>query len=84
MKTFRKAALIVVLLAVLILGASGIVITRENEYSLIRQFGRIEWVVSEAGISFKIPFIRALINCPSKYCCTTFLLLMSSPVTRKL
>lgn len=66
MKTFRKAALIVVLLAFLILGASSIVITRENEYSLIRQFGRIEWVVSEAGISFKIPFIQSVDKLPKQ------------------
>ena len=40
MKIAKKVLLTVLLLVILITGASSIVITRENEYSLIRQFGR--------------------------------------------
>lgn len=59
MKTVKKVVLAIVIFAVVITGASCIVITGENEYSLIRQFGKIDHVVSEAGISFKIPFIQS-------------------------
>lgn len=59
MKTVKKVVLAIVIFVVVITGASCIVITGENEYSLIRQFGRIDHVVSEAGISFKIPFIQS-------------------------
>ena len=57
MKTIKKAFLVIVLFALLIIGSSSIVVTYENEYSLIRQFGKVDHVVSEAGISFKLPFI---------------------------
>lgn len=64
MKSFKKIALIAVLFLLLITGASSIVITQENEYSLVRQFGKIDHVVSEAGISFKIPFIQSVDTLP--------------------
>ena len=64
MKSFKKIALIIAVFALLIIGASSIVITQENEYSLIRQFGKIDHVVSEAGISFKIPFIQSVDTLP--------------------
>ncbi len=66
MKTFKRTALIVALLALLIIGANSIVITYENEYSLIRQFGKVDHVVSEAGISFKIPFIQSVDKLPNQ------------------
>lgn len=64
MKTVKKVVLAIVIFVVVITGASCIVITGENEYSLIRQFGRIDHVVSEAGISFKIPFIQSADTLP--------------------
>ena len=66
MKTFKNAALIILLLAILIIGGNSIVITYENEYSLIRQFGKVDHVVSEAGISFKIPFIQTADKLPKQ------------------
>lgn len=64
MKTVKKIVLLVVVFAVVIIGASSIVITKENEYSLIRQFGKIDHVVSEAGVSFKVPFIQSVDTLP--------------------
>lgn len=64
MKTMKKVILAIVIFVVVITGASCIVITRENEYSLIRQFGKIDHVVSEAGISFKVPFIQSVDTLP--------------------
>ena len=58
--------LIVVLFVLLVAGASSIVITRENEYSLVRQFGKIDHVVGTAGISFKIPFIQSVDTLPKQ------------------
>ena len=66
MKTVRRAALVIVLFAIVIIGGSSIVITRENEYSLIRQFGRIDHVISEAGISFKVPFVQSVDKLPKQ------------------
>ncbi len=64
MKTVKKIVLLVAVFAIVIIGGSSIVITHENEYSLIRQFGKIDHVVSEAGVSFKVPFIQSVDTLP--------------------
>ncbi len=66
MKTVKKTILIIAIFALLIIGANSIVITYENEYSLIRQFGKIDHVISEAGISLKIPFIQSVDKLPNQ------------------
>ena len=48
----------VVLIAAIIVLSQALVITRENEYTLIKEFGKVERIVSEAGLSFKTPFIQ--------------------------
>lgn len=42
------------------------VVTEEDEYSLIRQFGKIDHVETEAGVSFKIPFLQSVEKLPNK------------------
>lgn len=49
---------IVVLFLAFILINSGLVITYPNEYTVIKQFGRIESIRKEPGLSVKIPFIQ--------------------------
>ena len=66
MKTVKRVILVLGIFILLILGSSSIVITQENEYSLIRQFGRIDHVISTAGISFKIPFIQSVDTLPKQ------------------
>nr|WP_300768744.1 protease modulator HflC [uncultured Acetatifactor sp.] len=66
MKIAKRVLLIVVLFVLLVAGTSSIVITRENEYSLVRQFGKIDHVVGTAGISFKIPFIQSVDTLPKQ------------------
>lgn len=51
-------------LAAIIFLAGSVVITHENEYKLIREFGRVNKVVTEAGISFKVPFIQTADTLP--------------------
>uniref|UniRef100_UPI004056FE39 protease modulator HflC n=1 Tax=Acetatifactor sp. TaxID=1872090 RepID=UPI004056FE39 len=66
MKTVRNISLVVVLLLLLTVGSSCIVVTNENQYSLIRQFGKIDHVVDEAGVSFKLPFIQSVDTLPKE------------------
>ena len=66
MKTVKRIVLAIAIFAVVIIGASSIVITQENEYSLVRQFGKIDHVVSEAGVSFKMPFIQSIDTLPKQ------------------
>ena len=39
MKKLKNISLILLVLVLLVIGSSSIVVTNENEYSLIRQFG---------------------------------------------
>lgn len=66
MKIYKKIALVVVLFFAFIFGSSCFVITNENQYSLIRQFGKVDHVVTEAGVSFKLPFIQSVDTLPKQ------------------
>ena len=66
MKTFRNIVLVILLFAAIIIGSSSIVVTNENQYSLIRQFGKVDHVVDTAGVSFKIPFIQSVDTLPKQ------------------
>lgn len=66
MKKFRNAAIVIVVLVLLIVGANSLVITNENQYSLIRQFGKVDHVIDHAGVSFKIPFIQSVDTLPKE------------------
>ncbi len=55
-KVFASAAAMVLVFTAL----SSVVVTQENEYTLIRQFGKIRRVEQEAGVSFRIPFLQSV------------------------
>lgn len=57
-----------VILAVfaVVLLASSVVITKENEYSLIRRFGKVDRIIENAGITFKIPFMESADKIPNQ------------------
>lgn len=48
----------VILIAVLVVLVNSAFVIRENQYGLVREFGRIERVISDSGLYFKIPFIQ--------------------------
>lgn len=66
MKSLKKIVLPFILIIAFIVFGASIVITHENEYSLIRQFGKVDHVVTEAGITFKIPFIQTIDKLPQQ------------------
>ena len=57
-KIVRNIILVVVALVVLVGAASALVVTQENEYTIVRQFGKVVNVHDTAGLSFKLPFIQ--------------------------
>ena len=65
-KAVSKVFLTVILVAAVFLGISSLVITKENEYKVIRQFGKIDHVQTEAGVSFKVPFIQTESSLPKQ------------------
>ena len=59
----RMAGWVIIILILLIL-SSGIVICHENEYKLVRRFGRVERTISASGLYFKIPIIESVDTVP--------------------
>lgn len=55
---------VVVILFAIVIVASSLVVTNENEYTLIKEFGKVESIVETAGASFKIPFIQSTDKLP--------------------
>ena len=51
-------------LAVVVL-ANSVVITRQNEYTVVRQFGEVVGVRGTPGVSFKIPFVQSTATLPN-------------------
>ena len=49
---------IMVFFILLIVANAGLVVTYPNEYTVIKQFGKIESIRSQPGLSMKIPFIQ--------------------------
>lgn len=53
-------------LMLLLLLVNSIVICHEDEYKLIRQFGKVQRVVSVSGLTFKVPFIQSVDTVPKE------------------
>ncbi|MBQ9488485.1 MAG: protease modulator HflC [Lachnospiraceae bacterium] len=66
MKKAIKIILIIFVILVMMIGSSAFVITNEDQYSLVRQFGKIDHIVKNAGISYRIPFIQTVDTLPKK------------------
>ncbi len=49
-----------------ILAQTGLVVTYQNEYKLVKQFGKVVKIVSEPGLSVKIPFIQTVDTLPKE------------------
>lgn len=62
----KKVFLGILVIILLICGTSSIVVTYEDEYKLIRQFGEIKSIRDEAGLSFKLPFVQSVDTLPKQ------------------
>lgn len=65
MKKFAKI-LLAAIVVLFFVSSFCFVVTEEDEYSLVRQFGKIDHVETEAGVSFKIPFIQSVEKLPKQ------------------
>lgn len=65
-KTLKKVTGTIAGLAVIIVLLGSVVVTNENEYKLIRQFGRVERVIDNAGVTLKLPFIQTADTLPKQ------------------
>ena len=65
-KLFGRIFMLLIALAALVGLGGSMVVTRENEYKLIREFGRVSRVIDSAGLSFKVPFIQSADTLPKE------------------
>lgn len=49
---------VIIFAAALVVLANSAFVIKENQYGLVREFGRIERVISDSGLYFKVPFIQ--------------------------
>lgn len=63
-KGISKIFVLIVIIVAIVVLFSSIVITKENQYSVIKRFGKIVDVNYKAGISFKTPFIEDVYMIP--------------------
>ena len=63
---FGKVFLVIIVFVALIVLANSMVVTAENEYTLVKQFGKIERIIDGAGLSFKVPFIQSTDTLPKE------------------
>ena len=55
----KKVGILIGVAAVAVAVGASVTVTQQNEYKLIRQFGKVDRVISSPGISFRIPFIES-------------------------
>lgn len=67
-KSKKKTKIIVSAAAVVLLAgvAASVTVTAQNEYKLIRQFGKVDRVIDAPGISFRIPFLESTQSLPKE------------------
>ena len=56
---------LLILLAAVILLSNSLVVTRPNEFTVIKQFGAVVRIVDEAGASLKLPFVQTTQKIPN-------------------
>lgn len=62
----KKIGILIGVFAVVVAVGASVTVTQQNEYKLIRQFGKVDRVISSSGISFKIPFIESTQSLPKE------------------
>ena len=62
----KKIGILIGVVAVAVAVGASVTVTQQNEYKLIRQFGKVDRVISSSGISFKIPFIESTQSLPKE------------------
>lgn len=64
----KKKNVITILAGVVVLAAAAmsVTVTAQDEYKLVRQFGKVKRVISSPGVSLRIPFIETTATLPKQ------------------
>lgn len=60
----KKTVIAFFIIVIAMIGLNSFVVTNENEYTLIRQFGKISVIYDRPGLHFKVPFIQSASTLP--------------------
>lgn len=63
-KAIKNIGIVVIVLTLLIVFFGSMYTTKENEYTVVKQFGRIVSTNDTAGLRFKMPFIQSVSTVP--------------------
>ena len=67
---YKPSGVLIIIAVLLVLAgivlSQSMVITEQDEYTLIRQFGKVDHIISEPGLTFKIPFMQTSETLPKK------------------
>ena len=55
---------VLLVLALIIVLAGGMVVTQPNEYTIVRQFGAVVRIIDQPGLSMKLPFVQSVSTLP--------------------
>lgn len=64
-KSGRWLGLVLAVVVLLALSGSCFVVTKQNEYTVVRQFGEVVDIRNTAGVSFKLPFVQTASTLPN-------------------
>lgn len=60
-RTIRNIAVLVAIIIIAVIAVNEVfVVTHPNEYIVVQQFGRIVYVTTEPGLSYKLPFVQTV------------------------
>ncbi len=62
----KKIPVIIGAVVVMALGLTSVTVTAQNEYKLIRQFGKVKRVIDKPGLSLRIPFLETAATLPKE------------------
>jgi len=65
-KKIGTSFLAVLVVLAIFLGSASSIVTHQNEYKLVRQFGKVQRVITEPGFSLKIPFVETVDTIPKQ------------------
>lgn len=62
----RKVTAVIAGILVLAVAAGSVTVTRQNEYKLIRRFGKVQRVIDQPGVSLRLPMIETTATLPKQ------------------
>lgn len=62
----KKLSIILGVVVLAVAGAASVTVTAQNEYKLIRQFGKVKRVIDNPGLSVRVPFLETTATLPKE------------------